>query len=81
MLGYKINFGDDVFCMWNPTRNSINNSRYFMWLNRMYYLRTGNAPFIGGPTFCDIKAWGVIGVINTTTANDTQDDEYAFDDQ
>ena len=51
-----------------------------MWLKRMYYLRTGNAPFIGGPTFCDIKVWGVIGVINTTTANDTQDDEYAFDD-
>ena len=82
MVIYNVNFGASMYLMWNTTTNMIHNSRDVIWLKRMYYPRTRNAPLIDEPNFCDVEVWEGIGVINTKpTANDTQDYENASEDE
>ena len=82
IVGYNVNLGADVYRMWNPKTNRIHNSRDVIQLKWMYRPITVNATLIDGPNFRDIEVWEGIGVINTTTtANDTQDDKYASDDE
>ena len=82
MVVYNFNLGAYMYRMWNLIKDRIHNSSDIIWLKRVYYPRTSNAPLIYLPTFRDIEVWKGIGVINTkTTANYIQDDENASEDE
>ena len=55
LVGYNANSGSDVYRMWNPKTNRIINTRDVLWLKRMYFKRTENAPLEQGVTFRDIE--------------------------
>ena len=87
-VGYNINYGDDVYRMWNPDTNRIHNTRDIIWLKMIFYQEKLtmvmvadlmqfddsyiNEIDVGGKEVNDCDIIGIPNVSNDKNENDTQ---------